>query len=409
MNTGAYQCHLTLSDPDGWAQQVGGPASAFVQPAAGSHGLPPLVEAPIAAMPPTLNKQQRYDVRMKKLAAARARLGDTPAFNPLAAPADATRIGAVPGVDAQQRAQTRLQAATDRLARNNVAVERAKLADDSYNNDQVLGPDGVLRNIHREKQDDGTYLTTQPPDGWHVARVIKGEQSGFMAVVYTSDFERPPRPVVAFRGTDADPNFPAELKKDGATDALQGMGFYTDAYKQTENVARKLKKEFGSSLDITGHSLGGGEASLASLVTGNNAYTFNSAGLHENSIARAGIATEIVAQRQKNICAYFSDQDPLNWNQDHSSIIKGIIKKALPPYTPLGMPSIPSPLDPFIDDPRTMPVALGTRYKLKDGGGHWSPAMIDGAGHSVPPMVAAIEKQKDEDLATIDQLVPAAR
>lgn len=56
-----------------------------------------------------------------------------------------------------------------------------------------------------------------------------------------------------------------------------------------------------------------------------------------------------------------------------------------------------------------MPQAIGVRHRLRDGGGHWSPAMVDGAGHSVPPMVAAIEKQKDEDLATIDRLVPTAR
>jgi hypothetical protein len=32
--TGAYQCQLTLSDPDGWTLQAGGPATAFVAPAA---------------------------------------------------------------------------------------------------------------------------------------------------------------------------------------------------------------------------------------------------------------------------------------------------------------------------------------------------------------------------------------
>jgi hypothetical protein len=37
---GAYQCFLTLSDPTGWTMAPGGPASAFVTPAAREHGAP---------------------------------------------------------------------------------------------------------------------------------------------------------------------------------------------------------------------------------------------------------------------------------------------------------------------------------------------------------------------------------
>jgi hypothetical protein len=40
---GAYQCFLTLSDPDGWTLSAGGPASAFVAPAAREHGRPGVV------------------------------------------------------------------------------------------------------------------------------------------------------------------------------------------------------------------------------------------------------------------------------------------------------------------------------------------------------------------------------
>ena len=37
---GSYQCALTLSDPTGWTIAAGGPARAFVAPAAGEHGVP---------------------------------------------------------------------------------------------------------------------------------------------------------------------------------------------------------------------------------------------------------------------------------------------------------------------------------------------------------------------------------
>ena len=37
---GAYQCLLTLSDPDGWTLTAGGPVVAFVAPVAREHGVP---------------------------------------------------------------------------------------------------------------------------------------------------------------------------------------------------------------------------------------------------------------------------------------------------------------------------------------------------------------------------------
>jgi hypothetical protein len=37
---GAYQCHLTLSDPSGWTMMPGGLTTAFMAPAARSHGEP---------------------------------------------------------------------------------------------------------------------------------------------------------------------------------------------------------------------------------------------------------------------------------------------------------------------------------------------------------------------------------
>jgi hypothetical protein len=48
--TGAYQALLTLADPSGFTMQVGGPALAFVLPAAGTHGS--LLAAAVAAAAP---------------------------------------------------------------------------------------------------------------------------------------------------------------------------------------------------------------------------------------------------------------------------------------------------------------------------------------------------------------------
>jgi len=47
---GAYQCFLTLSDPSGWTIASGGPATAFVAPAAREHGVPRTSLAVAAAL-----------------------------------------------------------------------------------------------------------------------------------------------------------------------------------------------------------------------------------------------------------------------------------------------------------------------------------------------------------------------
>ena len=46
---GAYVCHLALSDPDGWTLTAGGPATAFVAPAAREHGVPGVAVAAVTA------------------------------------------------------------------------------------------------------------------------------------------------------------------------------------------------------------------------------------------------------------------------------------------------------------------------------------------------------------------------
>jgi hypothetical protein len=49
---GAYQCFLTLSDPTGWTMAPGGPAAAFVAPAARDHGVPAAAAAAAVAVVP---------------------------------------------------------------------------------------------------------------------------------------------------------------------------------------------------------------------------------------------------------------------------------------------------------------------------------------------------------------------
>ena len=103
---------------------------------------------------------------------------------------------------------------------------------------------------------------------------------------------------------------------------------------------------------------------------------------------RAKIDPNDLARQQRVIQAYYSDHDPLSWPQDHPLLAKTMLKAVIPgPLNKL--------VGPVIDDPNTMPAAMGVRRAFHDAG-----------MHPVVPLVARIEEQKDEDTATIRQLVP---
>lgn len=93
--------------------------------------------------------------------------------------------------------------------------------------------------------------------------------------------------VLAFRGS-AGPGLNMEASNDWSNDALGATG---TSRQQAQAIAFALalqaKYPGAESLELTGHSLGGRLASLASLATGNNAVTFDPAGVSTESIIRA--------------------------------------------------------------------------------------------------------------------------
>ena len=85
--------------------------------------------------------------------------------------------------------------------------------------------------------------------------------------------------VLAFAGTD-----PTSVS-DWATNAQQGMGGLSAQHLQAIALAQHLASAVGSeNMVLTGHSLGGGLASTASVATDVPAVTFNAAGVHPNTV-----------------------------------------------------------------------------------------------------------------------------
>ena len=152
------------------------------------------------------------------------------------------------------------------------------------------------------------------PDGLDESRLWKHSESGFNARLYKKGDEY----IVAFRGT--------EDGKDWASNYLQGLGLSETQYKKAEKLAWRLKESsIADQTTITGHSLGGGLASLAGAKTQLPTYTFNSAGLHEKTLTRYGLEAGDTAGVQ----AYYGDDDILNMVQDNRKKLLSLLPASL--------------------------------------------------------------------------------
>ena len=257
------------------------------------------------------------------------------------------------------------KAAAERLARDMVAVERARLSMNVYDQyDPKKNP-----NI----DDDSKEPLPKPPVGFTnpsdeelatlglTAEDLAPPGSDFRAQVYKVDPEVnviPPEYVLAFRGT--------ETKSDCMVDVKQGVGMETDHYNRAMSIAQKMSKS-EKSFDVTGHSLGGGLASAAAVVAGVPADTFNSSGLHGNTTERQGKPLD-KENAKKSVNAYRSE------GAEKTELLTSIQK----------LPLVPD----AIGEPRSVrpPDEGASRKSL----------------HSMDSLIDGIEQQKTQDQATLN-------
>lgn len=145
--------------------------------------------------------------------------------------------------------------------------------------------------------------------------------SGFRAELYIPDpaiHGADAQPVLAFKGTTA------TSAEDWSNNFGQGTGGQTDYYDRAMTLAIKVDRATDGEFEVTGHSLGGGMASAASAVTGAQANTFNSAGLHPNTapeyISRNGLGTP-VADTSELVTVYQVEGEILTTLQESASDI----------------------------------------------------------------------------------------
>jgi hypothetical protein len=109
------------------------------------------------------------------------------------------------------------------------------------------------------------------PDGWlEVVEDRKALPSGFEATYFTNGSEV----VISFAGTN-----PADIAGDIAADLALAAGTLSDQLRQAADyyLAVKASVPEGTKITFTGHSLGGGLASLMAVMFGESATTFDQA------------------------------------------------------------------------------------------------------------------------------------
>ena len=192
------------------------------------------------------------------------------------------------------------------------------------------------------------------------ASMFSDVRTGFAARMYVDEDGHY---VVAYRGSD-------DLM-DWIQNVAQGAGTATAQYHQAAALAEHVHGALsalgkGDDLVFTGHSLGGGLASLAAMVTGAPAVTFNAAGVHDTTLLAHGVDPAQARQDALGgqIRAYRTAGEPLTGLQED-----GILAGAVPDA--LGVPIRLAPAD----------------------NKHWIPDEIERwSWHNPQPVIDALEK-----------------
>ncbi|WP_256795570.1 Mbeg1-like protein [Terrabacter sp. Ter38] len=225
----------------------------------------------------------------------------------------------------------------------------------------------VADNVYHPSAVDGwTPLDADALAGLRIDPASLHRGDGFDAAVYRNDEGQY---VLAFAGTSS--------LTDWGTNLQQGVGALSGQHLQAIALAQGLARAVGSeNIVITGHSLGGGLASTASVATDIPAVTFNAAGVHPNTVLAA------TARGQED--AGYSSGQIRNYH------VRGELLTTL--QNPLG-----SFVDhvPFVgDDP--LPNALGTQIAVNPTHGpEISVSKWAGLAGTFAPAVVGIEAGLD--------------
>lgn len=217
------------------------------------------------------------------------------------------------------------------------AINKAEIAKDAY---EPL--DGRNRTIGGYKRLDPEVDAEEFEKLGLSAEQLNPTDSDFRAQIYKGvNSAGQTEYVIGFRGTaprggDTTLEKIKNNFKPGANvleDVTQALGMNgpddNSAYDRAMKMARTVKMNAakdGATVSFSGHSLGGGLASAAAVVTGNPAHSYNAAGLHPNTVGGT------IRKGAGKVEAIFSPSDPLSAIQDNSDLPKAYGNRHVVPF-----------------------------------------------------------------------------
>ena len=197
-------------------------------------------------------------------------------------------------------------------------------------------------------------------------KMLAPDNTDFRAALYKKDpavwgdNPKPPYDLV-FRGSTLAP-------EDWQNNFAQNANNESSYYLRAVNIGNKLaRSEFADQVQMVGHSLGGGLASAAQGGSGAIATTFNAAGLHPKTVARYSTLADHMSAEPDKILAYHVEGEVVTQTQE-----SGLTQYFA--HTAPGQRAIIAPTDP----------ALSAEDR-----------------HGMNEVIAAMEKQKQADEATL--------
>jgi hypothetical protein len=211
-----------------------------------------------------------------------------------------------------------------------------------------------------------------PPPGFHVASeaeltdlnltsemLERPGASSFRARVYVTGSGDAARYVVAFRGS--------QTGEDWRNNLEQGVGLDAPSYAKALRIGREIARS-GAEVTFTGHSLGGGLASAASIASGREADTFNAAGLSPQTIGEARAIASANSRGVAAVQAYHVPGEILTVVQNGGDRAAGAIIGGMLAGIPGGIAgAIGADAPPAYGSPHTLPDVRPEGKSFLDG------------------------------------------
>jgi len=178
-----------------------------------------------------------------------------------------------------------------------------------------------------------SYNPGESPAGYQVLHFFTLSKSGTDATLYgqTDSDGNLKNIVLAFQGTTSG-GYDWSYKNDP-----NAAGLISQAYISSVSIAKLVQQAFpGVSITLAGHSLGGGEAALASMATGLPAITFNAAGVNPSDygFSAAAAPSLITNYRVKTIMPVKGQPVPVSEVLTLGQTIATPINMIDPSFTP---------------------------------------------------------------------------